>query len=172
MESMPVWLQNVMEVSPARHFVSFSQAVLYRGAGLAPAEALTIHPWEPGPIDDPTSWRLLGTVSNLRYATRDEVAGLRARQEGLDRRQATHAALIPIKKSAAWWDLAQDDRRAIFEETSQHTAILSVTTVTEVPCGFSGNAADCNTDFTSSLDVSGDGYANHEQKVAAWFGID
>ena len=35
MESMPVWLQNVMEVSPARHFVSFSQAVLYRGAGLA-----------------------------------------------------------------------------------------------------------------------------------------
>lgn len=51
------------------------------------------------------------------------MAGLRARQEGLDRRQATHAALIPIKKSAAWWDLAQDDRRAIFEETSQHTAI-------------------------------------------------
>jgi len=94
-----------------------------RGAGLAPAEALTIHPWEPGPIDDTTSWRLLGTLSNLRYATRDEVAGLRVRQEGLDRRQATHAALIPIKKSAAWWDLAQDERRAIFEETSQHTRI-------------------------------------------------
>lgn len=35
MESMPVWLQNVMQVSPATHFVSFSQAVLYRGATLA-----------------------------------------------------------------------------------------------------------------------------------------
>jgi len=94
-----------------------------RGAGLAPAKALTIHPWEPGPIDDTTNWRLLGTLSNTRYATRDEVDGLRRRQEGLDRPQATQAALIPIRKSAAWWDLAQDERRAIFEETSQHTAI-------------------------------------------------
>jgi ABC-2 type transport system permease protein len=34
MESMPVWLQNVMQMSPATHFVSFSQAILYRGAGL------------------------------------------------------------------------------------------------------------------------------------------
>jgi hypothetical protein len=72
-----------------------------RGSGLAPAKALAIRPWEPGLTDDTTIWRLLGTVSNIRYATRDEVAGLRARQEGLDRRQATHAALIPIRKSAA-----------------------------------------------------------------------
>lgn len=35
MESMPVWLQYVMLiVSPTPHFVAFSQAVLYRGAGL------------------------------------------------------------------------------------------------------------------------------------------
>ncbi len=38
-------------------------------------------------------------------------------------------------------------------------AILSLTTVTETPCGFSGNTTDCNTDFTSSIDVSGDGSA-------------
>lgn len=100
-----------------------SSIVACRGAGLAPAKALTIRPWEPGPTDDTTSWRLLGTVSNIRYATRDEVAGLRARQEGLERPQATQAALIPIRKSAAWWDLAQDERRAIFEETSHHTRI-------------------------------------------------
>ncbi len=31
--------------------------------------------------------------------------------------------MIPIRKSASWWDLAQDERRTIFEETSQHTAI-------------------------------------------------
>jgi ABC-2 type transport system permease protein len=35
MESMPIWLQHVMRIiSPTPHFVAFSQAVLYRGAGL------------------------------------------------------------------------------------------------------------------------------------------
>ena len=33
-ESMPVWLQNVMQLAPSTHFVAFSQAILYRGAGL------------------------------------------------------------------------------------------------------------------------------------------
>jgi ABC-2 type transport system permease protein len=31
---MPVWLQNAMQIFPTPHFVSFSQAVLYRPAGL------------------------------------------------------------------------------------------------------------------------------------------
>ncbi|MFX0543053.1 ABC transporter permease [Roseovarius sp. S4756] len=35
MESIPTWLQNVMQISPSTHFVAFSQAILYRGAGLA-----------------------------------------------------------------------------------------------------------------------------------------
>ena len=35
MESMPVWLQNMMQVSPSTHFVALSQAILYRGAGLS-----------------------------------------------------------------------------------------------------------------------------------------
>jgi ABC-2 type transport system permease protein len=35
MESMPQWLQNVMQLSPSTHFVSFAQAILYRGAGLS-----------------------------------------------------------------------------------------------------------------------------------------
>lgn len=34
LETMPTWLQNVMQVAPTTHFVSFAQAVLYRGAGL------------------------------------------------------------------------------------------------------------------------------------------
>jgi ABC-2 type transport system permease protein len=33
-ETMPEWLQNVMQLAPTTHFVSFAQAVLYRGAGL------------------------------------------------------------------------------------------------------------------------------------------
>lgn len=34
MESIPVWLQNIMQIAPSTHFVAFSQAILYRGAGL------------------------------------------------------------------------------------------------------------------------------------------
>ncbi|QCO57782.1 ABC transporter permease (plasmid) [Pseudorhodobacter turbinis] len=34
MESIPTWLQNIMQIAPSTHFVSFSQAILYRGAGL------------------------------------------------------------------------------------------------------------------------------------------
>ena len=34
METMPVWLQDAMQIFPTPHFVSFSQAVLYRAAGI------------------------------------------------------------------------------------------------------------------------------------------
>jgi ABC-2 type transport system permease protein len=34
LESMPTWLAAVMQASPSTHFVSFAQAILYRGAGL------------------------------------------------------------------------------------------------------------------------------------------
>mmetsp|Transcript_6803 Transcript_6803/g.11681 ORF Transcript_6803/g.11681 Transcript_6803/m.11681 type:complete len:193 (-) Transcript_6803:647-1225(-) len=68
-------------------------------------------------------WQLNGIPSSLRYATRTEVEQLRSKQEGLGRPTATCAALIPIKKSAAWWALAQDERRSIFEETSHHNKI-------------------------------------------------
>ncbi len=52
--------------------------------------------------------------------TRAERSLLVARQEGLGRPSATRAALIPIRKSEAWWDLTPDERRAIFEERSHH----------------------------------------------------
>jgi ABC-2 type transport system permease protein len=34
-ESMPSWLQYVMQLSPSLHFVALSQSVLYRGAGIS-----------------------------------------------------------------------------------------------------------------------------------------
>ena len=34
LESMPETLQRIMQFSPSTHFVSFAQAVLYRGTGL------------------------------------------------------------------------------------------------------------------------------------------
>ena len=33
-ESMPVWVQKVMMIAPTTHFVSFSQSILFRGAGI------------------------------------------------------------------------------------------------------------------------------------------
>ena len=33
-ESMPLFVQRVMQVAPTTHFVELSQAILYRGAGL------------------------------------------------------------------------------------------------------------------------------------------
>lgn len=35
LESMPTWLSTIMQASPTVHFVSFAQAILYRGAGFA-----------------------------------------------------------------------------------------------------------------------------------------
>lgn len=69
------------------------------------------------------SWRLRGAISNARYATRSEVTTLAQLQPALARPLASQAVLIPIRKSPAWWALAQDERRAIFEETSHHTRI-------------------------------------------------
>jgi hypothetical protein len=68
-------------------------------------------------------WVLRGTTSNPRYSHRTELDALGAVQEGLGRKQATRAALIPISKSEAWWAMAQDERRAILEEGSRHIAI-------------------------------------------------
>ena len=68
-------------------------------------------------------WALRGVVDHERYATRVELEDLARRQAPLGRPTASRAALIPITKSQAWWHLGQDERRAIFEETSHHIAI-------------------------------------------------
>jgi Chlorite dismutase len=94
-----------------------------RGAGLEPVRRLAVRPVADAKVVTPTHWVLIGAMSNLRYTTRGELTELRSRQEPLGRTGAMLAALIPIRKSEAWWELAQDERRAIFEEQSQHTAI-------------------------------------------------
>ena len=68
----------------------------------------------------PGNWVLRGVTAFDRYVTSAERSLLEARQESLGRQSATSAALIPIRKSAAWWDLPHDERRAIFEERSHH----------------------------------------------------
>ncbi|MBD2080180.1 chlorite dismutase family protein [Leptolyngbya sp. FACHB-17] len=73
------------------------------------------------PLD--SSWILQSFSSNIRYAKRDELNTLQAVQPELNRSEAVSAVLIPIKKSVQWWEMAQDERRAIFEEESHHTAV-------------------------------------------------
>ena len=93
-----------------------------RGETLPDAERLEMRDGDvaatPGAV-----WVLRGVTSNERYTTRGEHDALRAREEPLGRPRATRAALIPVRKSAAWWALSQDERRAVFEERSRHIAI-------------------------------------------------
>ncbi len=63
---------------------------------------------------------LRGITSSERYVTGEEKQQLAAKQPCLGRPEATCAALIPVRKTAAWWGLAQDERRRIFEEGSSH----------------------------------------------------
>ncbi|SMB99449.1 conserved hypothetical protein [Hymenobacter roseosalivarius DSM 11622] len=67
------------------------------------------------------TWQLTGVMSNVRYAEKAERAALASVQAPLGRAEATCAALIPLRKSEAWWALAQDERRALFEQQSHHT---------------------------------------------------
>jgi hypothetical protein len=77
-----------------------------------------------GTVVEPlTGWSLRGITSNERYVLRDEKNQLVAKQQGLGRPEVTHAALIPLRKNAAWWALTQDERRKIFEEQSHHSQI-------------------------------------------------
>jgi chlorite dismutase len=101
-----------------------SQAAV-KGAGLLPTPALSIVDAESIALPilpSQTSWRLAGVASHLRYTERSEKDQLVAIQAGLGRAEATCAALIPIRKSQAWWDLTQEERRQIFEDKSRHIA--------------------------------------------------
>ena len=91
------------------------------GEPLAPVTRLALSP--TGIPESEVVWLLNGITSNERYVERDERALLVAKQEVLGRAEATHAALVPIRKSAAWWALTQDERRAIFETRSKHIQV-------------------------------------------------
>jgi hypothetical protein len=88
------------------------------GESLAGAERLAVVSGEDEALAG--AWALRGITSNERYVERAEKTALLALQPGLGRPAASHAALIPIRKTAAWWALSQDERRQIFEARSRH----------------------------------------------------
>ena len=94
-----------------------------RGDGLAEVERIDMIETDAPRAEMATGWVLRGVTGHERYVNRVEHEALSERQAMLGRPQATHAALIPIRKSGTWWDLSQDERRAIFEERSRHIRI-------------------------------------------------
>src|SRR3954471_17017894 len=96
-----------------------------KGESLAPTPSLSVTHSDSIALPilpSQSGWRLVGTPSHVRYVERPEKEQLVAVQAGLGRPEAKLAALIPIKKSAAWWDLTQEERRRIFEDKSHHIA--------------------------------------------------
>ena len=93
------------------------------GESLPLADRLAVVEGAQIPAQPGVAWVLRGVTGNTRYTTRPELNTLVGVQAGLNRPRASSAALIPIRKTAAWWDLAQDERRAIFEEQSRHIGI-------------------------------------------------
>jgi len=93
------------------------------GEPLPAVQAITVQPGALTAATSNASWLLRGITSNERYVERAEKDALVAKQEGLGRDSATCAALIPIRKSAAWWALTQDERRRVFEAQSRHIEI-------------------------------------------------
>jgi len=92
------------------------------GDGLEMVDRLRVVSGEV-PAEQGSGWSLRGVTSHDRYVTRAEKTRLVAAQPELGRPEATAAAFIPIRKSAAWWALTQDERRAVFEESSAHIRV-------------------------------------------------
>lgn len=124
---------TTMEVDPSRRnlttFAGGTEGIWHVerveaivGPPLQAVSRLTVLENEDGPNPERATWRLHGVTSYERYVNRAEHDALSARQPPLGRPEAVRAALIPIRKSADWWVLTPDVRRALFEERSHHVA--------------------------------------------------
>lgn len=94
------------------------------GEPLPAARRLEITSGSEVPSDPDAAWVLRGIISNERYVvSQEEKDQIVAKQPSLGRPEATCAALIPIRKNAAWWALTQTERQGIFGEQSRHARI-------------------------------------------------
>ncbi|MBY0610980.1 MAG: chlorite dismutase family protein [Beijerinckiaceae bacterium] len=104
------------------HMLVLSHATLV-GEPIARVEAVNMTAGISPTLPVDASWALHGVATNDRYTTRPEKTELVAKQAPIGRPEATHAALILLRKRAEWWSFTQDERRAILEEDSHHIAI-------------------------------------------------
>lgn len=93
------------------------------GEPLPAAAAISVKSGDTQALPAGAIWQLHGITSNERYVERAEKTELAVKQEGLGRAASVCAAIIPIRKNAAWWAMTQDERREILEAQSHHIAI-------------------------------------------------
>ncbi len=93
------------------------------GEALPAAPRLAIHETRTDRAAEGACFALCGSTGHVRYVARTEAQALAPVTPPLGRPEASCAALIPIRKSDAWWELPQDERRAILEQRSQHISM-------------------------------------------------
>ena len=72
-----------------------------------------------------SSWVLRGVVRNTRFVTREERPILESRYLKQGPVETTCAALIPIRKSAAWWNLEHDEQQEIIDARSRQLGTIT-----------------------------------------------
>lgn len=92
------------------------------GEPLPPASHLTIQ-HVAGDLPSAPAFVLRGSTGHVRYVDKAEKATLAKVTPPLGRAECSRAALIPIRKTDAWWELAQDERRLLIEERSRHISL-------------------------------------------------
>lgn len=93
------------------------------GEGLPNAPWLAVHNSRDARLPEAPLFVLRGSTGHVRYVDSGEKAALAKVTPPLARSEATLGAMIPIKKSDAWWELPQDERRAILEQRSKHITL-------------------------------------------------
>jgi chlorite dismutase len=124
---------RTMEVDPSRSnlttFAGGAEGIWHveriqaiAGPPLQAVSRVAVQEGRRGPLAGRATWLLNGVTSEERYVNQAEHGALATLQPPLGRPEAVWAALIPIRKSADWWELTSDVRREIFEERSHHIA--------------------------------------------------
>jgi len=123
----------------------------------------------------PAAWRLSGVVSSLKYATRAELQEMTAKGQracqGWASPPGTRAALIPLRKNAAWWAMAQDERRAVMT-AGGHVSPIGVAALPAVArrlhhCRELGGAVAQPFDFLTWFEYAEEDAATFEALVSA-----
>lgn len=104
-----------------------------RVTGEPPAALAQARDWQmvrvirSGPLETPQAMGAVsfgGTIQHLHYTTAEQRRELLSQsRQAPPPSEDTMAVVIPIRKSKAWWDLAQDERQAHFRKGDRHTTI-------------------------------------------------
>jgi hypothetical protein len=93
------------------------------GESLPAAPWLALHGARDVAPEEDAAFVLRGSTGHVRYVENTEKLALAKVTPPLSRAEATLGAMIPIRKSDVWWELPQDERRAILAQRSKHITL-------------------------------------------------